>query len=414
MAESVNAGELVILSHSFPAGNGEWFLAAELPYLAERFRRVVLVPFCAAPGEWRPVPAGVEVQAPLLAGETRANWRGGWGNPRVWPEFARDFWRGRVWLSPRRVRNWLRAWGMTGQALADGRWDALLAGCRWPVIYSYWGLWGAWLLPFVKTWPAARVARFHGLDLYSERNENRGYLPLRRAVFAALDRAAAVSASGANYLIGHYGLPAAQVERRPLGVEDAGEGRPSPDGVLRLATCARAVPVKRLELIVAALAQTRPPVEWTLIGDGPQLSELQALCGQLPAGIKANFLGERPNRQVRAFYREQPVDLFGLASESEGLPVSIMEALAAGIPVMATDVGGVGELVDAEVGRLLPAANPVAALAEGLNWFRDLPVDARARLRAAARQRWRERADAARNFPAFAAFLAGLASPAQT
>jgi len=70
---------------------------------------------------------------------------------------------------------------------------------------------------------------------------------------------------------------------------------------------------------------------------------------------------------VMEFYKTNPIDLFINVSSSEGIPVSIMEAQAFGVPVMATDVGGTAEIVNNENGILLPANPSVEAIADEIS-----------------------------------------------
>jgi glycosyltransferase involved in cell wall biosynthesis len=69
------------------------------------------------------------------------------------------------------------------------------------------------------------------------------------------------------------------------------------------------------------------------------------------------------------FYTEQPFDLFVNVSASEGVPFSIMEAFSVGIPVMATNVGGTGEIVNEQVGMLLPSDINLAGLVQKITDF---------------------------------------------
>ena len=77
--------------------------------------------------------------------------------------------------------------------------------------------------------------------------------------------------------------------------------------------------------------------------------------GCFPPNVVANFHGRVDNVQVRSFYRDTFVNVFVNTSSSEGVPVSIMEAQSAGIPVIATAVCGTPELVNENDGLLLPA-----------------------------------------------------------
>lgn len=73
----------------------------------------------------------------------------------------------------------------------------------------------------------------------------------------------------------------------------------------------------------------------------------------LPHHIEVIFKGKLPNKQVFDFYEKTPVTLFLNVSRSEGIPVSIMEAISYGIPVVATNVGEVREIVNDKTGHLL-------------------------------------------------------------
>jgi glycosyltransferase involved in cell wall biosynthesis len=116
------------------------------------------------------------------------------------------------------------------------------------------------------------------------------------------------------------------------------------------------------------------------------------------------------NERVLQHYRSEPVDLLVLLSRSEGLPVSIQEALAHGIPVLATDVGGVAEAVpaDADNGILLPAEPALEAVVEALERLWLASADVTAARREGAYRRWAQDFDASRTRGKLAAELAAL------
>jgi glycosyltransferase involved in cell wall biosynthesis len=108
---------------------------------------------------------------------------------------------------------------------------------------------------------------------------------------------------------------------------------------------------------------------------------------------------------VPRFYSNNPVDLFLNVSESEGIPVSIMEAMAAGIPVIATDVGGSAEIVDDSVGTIVPADTTAESLAKSIATFRDIPRARSLEMREACRRRIERDYDQSRNAKAVAEVL---------
>jgi glycosyltransferase involved in cell wall biosynthesis len=121
--------------------------------------------------------------------------------------------------------------------------------------------------------------------------------------------------------------------------------------------------------------KARPDSHFALVGDGEERSLLQDLSGQLGLGGSVHFLGWR--RDLAAVYGD--LDVVVNASRNEGTPVALIEALAAARPVVATRVGGTGDLLDGGAfGLLVPPGNPEALAAAILDCLRD-PAAARAR-----------------------------------
>jgi glycosyltransferase involved in cell wall biosynthesis len=121
-------------------------------------------------------------------------------------------------------------------------------------------------------------------------------------------------------------------------------------------------------------------VRFVAAGQGPLEAELRALHARLELVDGFRLLGYVPD----AARLTAGADLFVLASVHEGLPVAVMEALALGVPVVATDVGGLHELVEADVSGLLVPPRDAAALAAAIATA--LEPTTRARLAAGARR----------------------------
>jgi glycosyltransferase involved in cell wall biosynthesis len=117
---------------------------------------------------------------------------------------------------------------------------------------------------------------------------------------------------------------------------------------------------KDFPTLLKALAQVSEAYRAVIVGDGPARSDLQQSIARLGIADRVEFVGER--RDVAGLLAGS--DLFVLSSRSEGLPMSILEAMAAGLPVVASDVGGVSEAVaDGETGLLVPAGDADALAA---------------------------------------------------
>jgi glycosyltransferase involved in cell wall biosynthesis len=165
-------------------------------------------------------------------------------------------------------------------------------------------------------------------------------------------------------------------------------GEPAPERG-RILTVGRLAPPKRPDVAVRALAvlrRTHPEATLDVVADGPQLAETEALVAELGLGDGVRLLGKRddvPELLSRA-------QCFLLTSDYEGCPYTILEAMAAGVPVVTTRAGGLGEIVrDGETGLLADLGSP-ESVAAALECVLDDPARARA-LGEAGRARARER-----------------------
>ncbi len=148
----------------------------------------------------------------------------------------------------------------------------------------------------------------------------------------------------------------------------------------------RLVPGKGFDVAAAALAALPADVELVLVGDGPERATITAA-----GGARVRFLGALPPEQVAMAYRA--ADLFVLPSEREGWPNVVTEALASGLRVIATRVGGIpqilGDPVPRELGALVPPRDG-AALAAALHQALGAPANRAAVRRFAERYGWDE------------------------
>ncbi|MGI8749901.1 MAG: glycosyltransferase [Thermoleophilaceae bacterium] len=112
-----------------------------------------------------------------------------------------------------------------------------------------------------------------------------------------------------------------------------------------------------------------------IVGDGELRGDLERRAGELGLEDRVRFLGERPKQEVARLMRE--ADLFVLSSLAENLPVVLIEAMASGLPSVATWVGGVPEMLDEESGCLAEPGDP-HALAQAVRCALDTTFDSRA------------------------------------
>ena len=281
------------------------------------------------------------------------------------------------------------------------------------VLYSYWML--------VPAYAANRlnrklrnncytVSRAHGWDLYLERGIE-GYHPFHEYLYNQLDEVAVISKQGKKYLAEHYG-PSEKVAVHRLGAIDQGLSNPlAGRDVLRIVTCSRTIPLKRLDRLVEALSVLSYPVHWTHLGGGEVQESLERdALEKLPPNVEAEFYGTVPNTKVYEVLAEQPFHVFVNISSTEGVPVSIMEAMSFHIPVIATDVGGTSELVDhGENGILLPADFQNEELIDAIHHFHTMPQELYELYRKNARQKFVQDYNATENYKVFLEHLACVA-----
>ncbi|MDQ3331564.1 MAG: glycosyltransferase family 4 protein, partial [Planctomycetota bacterium] len=118
-----------------------------------------------------------------------------------------------------------------------------------------------------------------------------------------------------------------------------------PHDVPVIGTVGRLAEIKRQDLLIQAFARLlvkTPTAHLLLVGDGPRRNELERLTADLGVSQAIHFAGYREDRD-RLLHA---MDIFTLTSRSEGMPLSVLEAWAAGVPVVAAHVGGLPELID--------------------------------------------------------------------
>lgn len=225
--------------------------------------------------------------------------------------------------------------------------------------YSYRLEYQAFILAKIKKeYPKiVAVSRAHGYDLYEEAN-SLNYIPLHWYILETIDKIFPVSLYGERYLKTKFEAQNSKISTRYLGTADYGykEDSLKEDRVVRLVSCSNAYPGKRIDRIISTLSNIRRdfPIIWTHFGDGSELSKLKDMSRNLPANVTVSFRGFVANDKIIGEYLEGNFDYFISVSESEGIPVSMMEALSVGLPIISTNVGGVPEIVqDKKEGYLI-------------------------------------------------------------
>lgn len=226
-------------------------------------------------------------------------------------------------------------------------------------LYSYWLSRPAYVLammneqrnPKVK----AIVSRAHGFDIYKERNKY-GYLPFRSFINSNMDEISFVTNHGMQYFNKNWPDTDNLIKRvLYLGSENCSSDLKEikNKNVPVIATTSYVRGVKRYDLIIEVLSKLKSDFIWYQYGEGEDITKIKELAESKLTGKKFDFRGSIPNKELLNRYLKDDVDFLLNLSDSEGLPVTYMEAMSLGIPVLARDVGGSSEMVNESNGVLL-------------------------------------------------------------
>ncbi|MDR1652793.1 MAG: glycosyltransferase [Prevotellaceae bacterium] len=393
---------LFLFTNNFPYGLGETFLANEAPFLSAKFDEIVFIPLYKD-NEIRTLPKNSQLWETLLdfcpKNRKKLLLKGIFNLSPLF-RFLPELFEEKVYLNGKHFWNYGTSL-LLFRAIFSKKtvWEKLFSQIKKEdKLYFYWGDKSALIIPFLKKHIDNQVfVRFHGSDLYQ--HANNGYIPFRKYLFPKIDFFVPISQDGKEYLLQNYSkiITLEKIYVSRLGVSDNGINF-AQETKFHLFSCSNVISVKRIDLIISALQQISFPLKWTHTGAGVLFDQIKEKAKHLPANVEVEFKGAVKNAQVIDFYRNTHVDLFINVSESEGVPVSIMEALSFGAPVMATDVGGTAEIVDNQVGKLLPKDVSASEIAAEITLFANSDLS---ELRKNARARWDERCNAEKNYTDF-------------
>ncbi len=278
------------------------------------------------------------------------------------------------------------------------------------IFLSFW--FNTWAIALSVLKKQAKIKAFysraHGTDLFEYRVKNTKRIPFRTFQLKWVNCVFSVSQNGANYMKESYPNASQKIKFSYLGSANNGLNTFDENAVFTIVSCATVRNIKRIFLIPEILQQLNFPVQWIHLGDenlkAPDPTKDRYLQNKEllknNSKITATFPGNLTNQQIFEFYKSTPVNLFLSVSETEGLPVSIMEAISFGIPVMATDVGGCREITTPETGILLPKDFNVEDAAKQISEFRNSEKNT-ALFRAGVRAFWEQHFEVSKNYHDF-------------
>lgn len=366
---------IAILAHEFPALS-ETFVIAHAVGLIELGHNVTILANCAR-------PESTEHADIASHGLRERTIYGGMGEPR-----ARRLAAGLGRLAKRALLNPSAAWharrardyndGIGTLHLLDW-WGRLHGAPKFDIIHAHFGPMGrtASALRDIRALDGRLVTTFHGVDvsrslmdepdMYARLFETgEGFLPVSEHW---KNRLAEHGCPVERIHVHHMGIDIEKFPFRPRQTEQRGRG----DRPLRVLTVGRLVEKKGLAYALEAVslfAHRGYPVIHTIVGDGPLRDRLERLAAALGISHQVRFLGARDQRNVKQLLYQSDVMLAPSTTDGngdqEGIPVTLMEAMASGLPVVSTLHSGIPELIEHDTSGLLVVERDVGGLAASL------------------------------------------------
>jgi colanic acid/amylovoran biosynthesis glycosyltransferase len=260
------------------------------------------------------------------------------------------------------------------------------------LMHVYFGHTGVHLRPFLQWWDRPTIVSFHGADVMPRAHQPK-YLEYMRELFTLVPLVLVRSHSLAER-VKAIGCPAGKIRLNRTGIpltEFPLVERSAPaDGAWHLVQTCRLIAKKGLVTALKAFAQLRrdyPKATFTIAGEGPMRAELGELVAQMGLSDSVDFPGFLSPRELNELYARSHLFLHPSEltekQDQEGIPNSMLEAMATGLPVAATLHGGIPEAVTDGASGLLVPERDADALAAALKrfvsdpqWLRQIGVQA--------------------------------------
>ena len=375
--------KLVLITANFPYGTSETFLETELPILAQNFENIEIFTF-STKGQERQIPTNCSVTN-ITFNTSRFKAYLGVFSILFWKEIfiIKSTYKKEISLG---ILKTILISLMRAKKIANFL-NNTITDKKGTIYYSYWcddSALALALLNYRDEQPFKTVSRSHGWDVYFEVSDY-NYLPFRHFIHSNLSQIFTISEKGKKYIeetwkvkgkitVSKLGVKPPPIENlleksRISEGKEEGQFHPSNTSiqegnnkdVFTLISCSNLIPLKRVHLIIEALSLLQSEkIHWVHFGDGPEEKKLKELAHKnLSGNISYEFKGRVKNIEVLCFYNSIKPQLFINVSSSEGIPVSIMEAMSFGIPCIATNVGGNSEIVNQKNGVLISKDAPI-------------------------------------------------------
>ncbi len=396
---------LFLFSKTFPFGHGEQYIENELPFLAKQFEKVIIYPsdwFEKETAHNKKLPANIEVlnfnpQLKKTSGNFLPALKLTVSELSHSPNLSKEIRRPKYLLNIAKHQiHTAKNFGAFIEANYKG---------KEVFFYTYWSHHATIMLAILKMKGIIQkfVTRGHSVDLYGHDWAIASSLKVpsfEYTRFKYADHIYTVSRHGKEFFSNKFKVWKDKVSYAYLGISDNGVNETRGD-VFTIVTCSNLTANKRMTELAKAIRELKFPVQWVHFGDGEQRDGIEKISASLAADKKITLMGNTPNEEVRKYLTSKPVDLFVNLSIVEGLPVSIMEAISAGIPVIATSVYGTPEIVTENTGLTIPVQFTTQNLVDAIHRLHS-DTNLKKKLSAGARQHYLANFNDSSNYTAFA------------
>jgi colanic acid/amylovoran biosynthesis glycosyltransferase len=252
---------------------------------------------------------------------------------------------------------------------------AVLSEARARLLHIYFGHIAVHLLPLIRAWKNPSIVSFHGADVMVDMNKpayRKATLQMLNAVTLVLVRSESLRRAVVD-----LGCDTKKIEIQRAGIpldEFPFRDRAVPEnGQWRFVQAGRLIEKKGLPVTLRAFStflKQHPNAALTIAGEGPLLPELQRFARELGVADRVSFTGFISQEQLREIYYRSHIFLHpsqtGRDGNQEGIPNSMLEAMATGLPVFATEHGGIPEAIENGVSGVLVPERDDEALARAL------------------------------------------------
>lgn len=404
---------LIFLCDNYPISAREFFVDDEMRVIADRFEKVIVLTSAQNQDSnlHRYIPDNIVVEQFSRKTMEDGKWKSLW--KAILPIFLQELFfairllPAKQWISALKIMYVELHRSKNVQQYIYGILKKHNLSVNQCIFYSYWHDYKAMALALLRREnPNIKCfARAHRWDVFAEEN-NPPYLPFKNFIIENLTKTISISDAGKKafetYL--NKDLTEKVVVSRLGKFNDRTPLLHKTNDDFVICSCSNINPMKRVHLIVEILSKMKVNnITWIHFGAGYEecMKKIYETIERQYPQLKYELKGMVSNDCLLDYYAQNHIDLFINVSDNEGIPVSIMEALSAGIPVVATNVGGTSEAVNNHIGFLIERDFDINVTAQLLDNYLMSPSGQQMAYRKKAYEFWKNNYEAQMNYTNF-------------